>query len=348
MQDSDLIRGWTFRLQLSYNEIIKDHGLGLKEAVIRLDKLGKDKLGQWDKQLRLITLDFDSLEKYSWQDIMMILKHEIAHQFVDEARQGGDGKAHGKAFAEACTLLNIPSGATVSLTPLEEHPVSRKIEKLMALASSCNQHEAEAALGKAQELSFKYNVEKIKIESNDYSFRPLGPWRKKISSFDKYLVHILEEYYFVKALTCWRRRENDPGQYKQFEIYGTLENLETAGYVYDFLSRETEYLWKQYRRKHGSSVGRMRNSFINGLYHGFSQKLKDERGELNKKYEIVRLDDPQLQQFFQNCNPRIKKSSYSYRTNAKVYGDGVKTGEQMRLRPGIKTKAGNGLKGLLH
>ncbi|NQZ60048.1 MAG: DUF2786 domain-containing protein, partial [Lentisphaeraceae bacterium] len=291
----DLIRGWCCRLQKAYDDINDSKALGLKAANLQVLPLAGTMLGYWNKEVRQICLDCEALLKYSWHDIQMILKHEMAHQLVDEKLSGGDGKPHGKAFEKACTLLGIPANASTQLTAGAEHPISRKIAKLMALADSCNLHEAEAALAKAQELTFKHNLEQIKIAKSSYSFRPIGPYRSKVPAYEKQLMHILQEQYFVKALTTWRYDNNQA--FKQFEIYGTPENLENAAYIYDFLKQEAEFLWLEYRQKYGRQVSRMKSSFTNGLFIGFQNKLNAEKEVLKSKYEVIALNNPHLDDF---------------------------------------------------
>ena len=342
--NKDSIRGWCFRLQETYDNINRDCGLQMNSAHVQVLPLNNKTLGHWDKSKRQICISYHALLKYSWHDIQMILKHEMAHQFVDEKLNGGDGKPHGKSFEKACKLLNIPANASTTLVAVEEHPVSRKIAKLMALAESCNQHEAEAALAKAQELTFKYNLEQISEAKSSYSFLPIGPWRGTVPSYEKQLLHILQEHYFVKAITTWRY-EGDKA-FKQFEIYGTPENLENAAYIYDFLKMEAEFLWLQYRENYGRRVARMRNSFTNGLFIGFNEKLNSEKEVLQTKYEVVSLNDPKLDNFFHECFPNVRMKRYSYRTSSSAFNDGVKAGGSMKVRKGIKSK-GSGLKGFL-
>ena len=42
----------------------------------------------------------------------------------------------------------------------------------------------------------------------------------------------------------------------QFELYGDLDNLTTAEYVYYFLINQGNELWLKYKQKHGSKVSR--------------------------------------------------------------------------------------------
>ena len=340
----DQIRGWVFKLYSIHEEISLDKKLGLKRPQISVELLSDKLLGTWDKEKRLITLSQRVLEEGSYENVIQILKHEMAHQFVDEVLQRRDNRPHGDLFSIACKSLGVDSSASFHLEKTEDRQL-KKIEKLLALATSMNQHEAEAALAKAQELSFKYNIEYKAGSAPEYNIRPLGEIRKRIPSFEWKIMNILSEFYFVQTLKTYHQEEIHLPCLWQFEIYGTSHNIDTAEYVYYFLRNNAEQLWKVFRQEQGTAVSRMRNSFINGLFDGFSEKLSKEQEALKGKYQLVRLEDPQLVDFYHKCNPRISRRKVSYNSGTEVYSAGLEEGRKLKVNPGIKTKS-SGLSGL--
>jgi hypothetical protein len=337
MMDPEQIKGWTFKLKKLYLEIVAEKGLALQECTLRICPL-KNRLGEWNASARTISLSLETLSQGSFDDIVHVLKHEMAHQLVDEVFQRSD-RPHGDSFASACQLLGINSKATYSLSSGSSDPVVRKIEKLMALSGSSNENEAMAALAKAQELSFKYNVDILKEENRQYSLRPLGKIRRRTPSSEWTLINILTEFYFVQALHIYH--QVDPLTIAwQFEIYGTPQNIDTAEYVYAFLQNQAELLWKAYRQKNGKSVSRKRVVFMSGLFQGFRSKLGIERQELKDKFAMVHLEDPQLTSFFKECNPRIRTKKVSIRNDKNVYSDGVEQGKSINIRPGLNKGSG--------
>lgn len=340
----DQIRGWVFKLYDLHQKISSEQNLLLKKAQIEIADLGKTILGTWDKDKRLISLSLNLIQEGTYSEIVEVFKHEMAHQFVDEVLCRKDNRPHGELFVLACKAIGVSSKASVRRDRVKDKQVS-KVEKLLALSTSMNQHEAELALAKAQELSFKYNIEVSSKSTSEYSLRPLGEIRKRIPSYEWKIMNILSEFYFVKTLKTYHKDESHTGLLWQFEIYGTSHNIDTAEYVYYFLRNNAELLWKGYKKAQGKSVSRMRNVFFNGLLDGFRQKLSAEQDALKAKYQVKRLIDPALEEFYHVCNPRISRRSVSYRAGSDVYVDGVKKGQNLKVKPGLQGN-GSGRSGL--
>ena len=76
---------------------------------------------------------------------------------------------HGPKFLRACNLLRANPKASGNYRPLHERishelpgpedKIMLRVKKLMALAESQNQHEAELAMAKAHEFIAKYNID---------------------------------------------------------------------------------------------------------------------------------------------------------------------------------------------
>lgn len=338
------VRGWVFKLTELFQEICKEKNISLTVPLITIADLGESKLGFWSRSKREITISLETIQEFPYHQIIHVLKHEMAHQFVDEVLCRTDQRPHGDLFKEACRVLDVSTEAALKKSPHQDRYV-QKIEKLLALSTSMNQHEAEAALTKAQELSFKYNVSLAGDGTSEYCIRPLGEIRKRIASFEWIIMNILSEFYFVKTLKIFHRQESADGHLWQFEIYGTQHNIDTAEYVYYFLLNNAETLWKKYRAEQGKNVSRMRNSYMSGIFDGFRQRLRQEQELLKRKYEVVRLIDPDLEDFFSECNPRISRRKISTSTDRDVYSDGMKEGRKLKMKPGLR-KQSRGYRGL--
>ena len=345
MMKQDQIRGWNFKLYNLYDEINSAKNLGLRRPQIAVSSLSADLLGSWDKQKRLISISLDVLEKGTYKQLLHVLKHEMAHQFVDEVLQRKDNKPHGDLFKLACQSIGVSAEATFKVDVQKDRRLE-KIEKLLALATSMNQFEAESALAKAQELSFKYNVEYSTSSDHEYMVRPIGEIRKRIPAYEWKIMNILSEFYFVQTLKTYHQEESHLPHLWQFEIYGTSHNIDTAEYVYYFLRNNAVELWQVFRKKNGQRVSRMRNSFINGLIDGFSEKLEKEQRALKNKYDLVKVHDSGLLDFFHECNPRISRRKVAFSAGAEVYSAGLDEGRKLKVNPGIKSRKA-GREGLL-
>ena len=100
-------------------------------------------LGDWDEDKRLIRLSEDLILRGDFDDIIYVLKHELAHQIVSEVYHIKGAVAHGEAFKRACHLLGIPSDTRIELGEFKEQSrLQSRLRKLMAMGSSNNNHEA--------------------------------------------------------------------------------------------------------------------------------------------------------------------------------------------------------------
>ena len=65
----------------------------------------KSYYGSWCEKTRSITLSEELLNKYPWEIVLEVLKHEMAHQYVSEILKKED--QHGPFFKEACRILRV-------------------------------------------------------------------------------------------------------------------------------------------------------------------------------------------------------------------------------------------------
>src|SRR3954469_10017373 len=108
-----------------------------------------ERLGRWVPIHRTLELSRELLVKHGWGVLEEVLKHEMAHQYVDEVLGVKDEPAHGPAFRRICEERGIDARAAGAPVAPDEHaksPVLERIAKLLALAESPNEHEAQAAM----------------------------------------------------------------------------------------------------------------------------------------------------------------------------------------------------------
>src|SRR5262249_6000995 len=133
----------------------------------------------------------------SWPEISGVLLHEMAHQYVHEVLEVTDETAHGDALQRVCAQRGIDAPASGMPVPGggDGDRTIDRIRKLLALAGSSNQHEAEIAMRKAHELMLRHNVE---TTGGDYEVRHLGDPEKRISGVESDVAGLLAEFFFVK------------------------------------------------------------------------------------------------------------------------------------------------------
>lgn len=300
-------------------------------------------LGRWHGQTRTIELSRRLLVEHGWGVLVEVLKHEMAHQFVDEILGLGDEAAHGPAFRRICAergfdarASGIPAVGAAGVRHAEHDKVLERVAKLLALAESPNEHEAQAAMSAAQRLMLKHNV--AQVESGvraSYTFKHLGKPSGRIDEAQRLLACIIGEHFFVEAIwvPVWRPLEGKRGSV--LEVCGTRENVELADYVYGFLMHTASRLWKEYQQKSGITKNQKRRTFTAGVMAGFREKLAAERKK-TREQGIVWIGDPELGRFLKSRHPRVRWAHYGGGRRTDAYAHGRQAGQEIVLHRGVR------------
>lgn len=276
--------------------------------------------GQWVRAVRTIELGRKLVLEAPWPDVIGVLEHEMAHQFVDEILGGVHEPPHGDVFQRVCADRGIDpraAGAPVATTsPVEVDRVLDRIRKLLALAGSSNQHEAELAMRKAHELMLRHNIEVTTAQATaGYEVRYLGDPAKRVSRVESDIVVLLAEFFFVKVIRVPVYLPRTGKRGSLFEIVGTRPNVEMAAHVYAFLLATAERLWKENRTDKRVRSGRDRLAYQAGVVRGFREKLGTERTEL-RGTGLVWVGDAGLDRYYRARHPRITTRTRQVRVNA--------------------------------
>jgi hypothetical protein len=205
------------------------------------------------------------------------------------------------------------SGPTTGV-PGAESAALRRIRKLLALAESPNQHEAEAAMKAAHRMMLQHNVDiEARRAAEGYGVRHIGPARARHAAWETLLISLLSRHFFVRIVwvpvvdrTAITQRY-DGIRLKRMDVaeaLGTPENLEIAEYVYDFLAQTGERLWQAHRRAAGLKGNRERQRFLSGVMVGFRKKL-DEGVEAAAREGLVWVGAAGLDDFVKRRFPRL-------------------------------------------
>lgn len=319
----------------------------MRRPLFRLSDM-KQCLGQWSKSKREICLSIDFVLNHPWDSIRDVLLHETAHQLASEVLSGDDESGHGPVFQEACHLLRANPKASGKYRPLHEQiqhdsvaaedKMMIRIKKLMALAESRNQNEAEAAMAKARLLIQKYNVQLIQTDAErGYKSIFLG-FPKLRHSFDEYhLANLIIDYYFVKGVWVSAFVLDKGKMGRVLEISGTDKNLMIAEYVYMFIKAYSNRKWDEY--KTGTFYNQYHKiDFSTGIIKGFRQKLEkqDQYRSVVEGREMTVIEDPGLIRFIDYKYPNVKTTlSNSGHRSAAVVADGMAIGRNLVISKGI-------------
>ncbi len=269
---------------------------------------GEGKLGQWIGAHRTLSLSRALVKDRPWGVVREVLKHEMAHQFVYEVLGARDEAAHGATFENLCRQLGIDASAT-GVPPVpsggeQDNPVLRRIAKLLALAESPNQHEAELAMREAQRLMLKHNIEgAVAAARQGYTFRHVGRSRRRSDGHEHVLGNVLAEHFFVLVIWVPSYEPQHGRSGRVLELCGTPSNLEVATYVHGFLLETAERLWCDHKVTHGIAGDRDRRRFLLGVMIGFEDKLRAGANQ-SRQEGLIWMGDPGLADFLARRYPR--------------------------------------------
>ncbi|MFM7201133.1 MAG: SprT-like domain-containing protein [Myxococcota bacterium] len=367
--DDVLFTAWTHQLYREYNNILFQHNVTLNAPLIRILPM-KGKWAFWDGLTRTIALNPELIRLHGWDVTVEILKHEMAHQLAQD-RFGATG-GHGRPFELACKLLGVEDWATAASGELptcisrpsertltdEEEKLLRRVEKLLSLATSSNEHEALLAMQRVQELYARHNFLNLQSEKTSHWLQlTIRLDRKRIEKHTSMICSILIGHFFVRVVT---RKAFDPlklDSYSALDLIGTRENVKMAEYVYHFLLNQTASLYEQ--KKHTLPATRSaKGDFTLGVLDGFRRKLAEGSQEVLKRATegitpkdqkaLIRRGEQELELFMERRHPRLteRKANFIYH-DPSAFKSGQTEGRRLVLHKGVsgEGKGGGGLLG---
>jgi hypothetical protein len=298
------------------------------------------RLGAWDRAGRTIHFSASHLENDTMAEIEETLRHEMAHQVVDELYSAASAQPHGELFARACRQLRIAGSARLrGAIDGEARRVLEKIRKLTRLAASSNPHEAQLAAATANRLQLAYNL-RVDPTSCDYGYQRLGKPMGVISSEAKVLAGILSEFYFVRAIWLRTWLPGSQGRAVVLEAVGRAHDLAIADYTFGYLQRALDSLWRSYSRTLPPAArARARRSFRVGVAVGFREQLAAQR-QRSAGEGLVWLGDPAIAELYDARHPRRRAvSGGRYRDDA-AFAEGKSAGLDLQVRAGVEDASG--------
>jgi hypothetical protein len=319
----------------------------LRRPVLELTD-ARVQLGSWTRQGRRLCISRTLLLEHGWGAVVEVLKHEMAHQYVDEVLGGRDEAPHGPAFQQVCRDRAIDARRCGDPAPAgAAHPILDRVAKLLALAESPNEHEAHAAMDAAQRIMLRHNIDALADgPSRGFGFRHLGRPTGRILEAERIVARILADHFFVDVLwvPVWRVLEGKRGTV--LEACGRPENLELADYVHAYLLNVAEALWKEHKRSRGVRANRDRQAYLAGVMSGFAQRLEADRTR-NAQTGLVWLGDPAIVEYRRKRHPYTRTVRRRSSASSAAHGAGRSAGRLIVLRRGVKTGASGPIRALL-
>jgi hypothetical protein len=351
--ESRILHGLMFHWEDSIGWLDLVYQKAMQKPLISIRDM-KKRLGYWSAERKEISLSRDLVLNHSWDSVLEVFYHEMAHQFAHQVLNAFEETPHGPAFIKACYHLRANPEASGSYPPLDDRlngshlssqdKIMVKVKKLMALAQSRNRHEAESAMAKAHELILKYNIDII--EKNRYRrftsiFLGDPALRHTRDIYD--LASLLESFYFVKGIWIPSYVIKKGKMGRVLEITGTMQNLKIASYVFEVVKNYIDSEWIRYNKKKKLNFYR-KTDFAVGIIRGFRRKLEIQKSSVEnlppgpaRIFALTKIEDHQLENYYHYKYPKISKfSRANSRQDYGVISDGMKTGKKLIISQGIE------------
>lgn len=352
-------RAWVKQLYREYDAIIYHFGLPSMRAVLQVEPL-QHEWGRWDPNCRTITLAIALIEQHSWDVVVEVLKHEMAHQWSQQ--HAPHDAPHGTAFASACRWLGVAAWAARCQGPLpmtcvpgahyrvasEEQRLLDKVDKLLNLATSSNEHEAALAMQRARHMMARYNLQRGAVPPDDESmtYVVVHRHRRRIDRIESMVVALLVEYFHVQAIYTHAYDKDALCEFRAVELLGERRHVAFAEYVYHFLLRTVDSLYAQYRL--ATTGGRaQKQAYQVGVLLGFGDKLQAqdaarvaEEPASPQERALVKVAAKHVQAYVTQRHPKLKTRSTRGRAlDASALQEGKKAGQHIVLRRAIAEQA---------
>jgi predicted SprT family Zn-dependent metalloprotease len=300
------------------------------------------RLGRYVADDRTLEISRRVVLNEPWGTVVEVLKHEMAHQYVFEVLRVENETAHGPAFRHVCERLVIDPRATGtpvtgSTRSSEEQRILERIAKLLALAESDSENEAQSAMNAAQRLMLKYNLESVATRRSPegYAYKHLGKPSGRITEAERMIAVILGEHFFVDVIWVPVYRPLEAKRGSILEVCGTPANLEMATYVHAFLSDAGERLWREHQSQTSTTSNRDRRTYLAGVMSGFYAKLNSERAA-QRKEGLVWVGDADLRTYYRKRHPHIVNARFAGSARNEAHALGRQAGHKLVLHRPVR------------
>lgn len=359
--DSSLRKAWLEQLTREYENICYWYGVKLQKPAFELNE-SHSCFGSWNSKHRIITISSRLLYTYPWTTTIAVLKHEMAHQICGEQFCRPD-ESHGELFKKACGLIGLfgdmsrnTADLSGSFADICDQPgeitdrgrrVLEKVEKLLALSGSDNEHEASLAMQRAGDLLEKHNLsmDAVMAAKNNFIRLIISTGKQRMATHLRYIVSLLQKYFFVDIVLSSTYDPVENRKLRTIELFGKPENVAVGEYCYRFLVNTLDSLWQANRGKFKGGGLRARNSYFIGVVAGFSEKMagkdainypsgKGERGLTLSSIVVQR--DVALRAFISAHYPKLRKANGGrVQLHGDAYREAVETGRKLTFKRAV-------------
>lgn len=207
--------------------------------------------------------------------------------------------------------------------------ITEKIQKLLALGESPNQHEAEMALKKAMELMDIHNIEQSDLNIKEEIISGVYLEQGRIPAWVKLLAA-----YVAKFCSCKVLISSGGGGGSKIRVWGKKSHQEIFSYTMGYLVEAIDRLTKEEAYGKGKSYC---NSYRQGLTQNLINRIEDMLNAPEVKVQAIILRDKNLSEIDQF----LVKEGFKIRTEkvnvgGQGFDKGLQDGDKIRLSKALK------------
>jgi len=221
---------------------------------------------------------------------------------------------------------------------LDTTPVIDKIKKLLALADSCNEHEAALAAAHAQRLLAAHNLAMADITAADRPEQVDSVETDVARSLPKWTRHLSAGV--SSAFDCKAIHQPAAGK---LTFIGVGADVQVAAYTFTYLDRTVRKLCRGYLKQHAGTAiaGRqrelMRHSYYLGAVSTITRQLQDQKRQTPvSPGALVPVKEGLIRKAMEEMGPIRQMHSRRSYINATAYGQGQTDGQQVSIRKGVE------------
>lgn len=228
-----------------------------------------------------------------------------------------------------------------------------KLKKLLALSgNNPSAAEAELAMQKAQALALEHGIDLALIgnsnnDTDDEVIKESVEMGARLPTVNTYVGSIINEFFDIRLILSGNRTFG-----RSIIFVGKREAINTAKYIYTWLSETMIRCWKRYYEKTPGITLNHKQGYLLGFFQGLREKLIRNKKEVEdrrlptdedkSKYALVRVDlNKKLESFIEDefddlrKTPRKRVNIYS-----ESYGQGIADGHNCNVaKGGIENKS---------
>ena len=176
--------------------------------------------------------------------------------------------------------------------------VQDKIKKLLALAASDNEHEANTAMRQAMRLMAKHNVSEEDLRDSEMVIEKFPIYYSTVPKHLRFLLVGIAEAMGAGVVLhpvppSLKRNGRNRGKqhHSTYSVIGLKHDVEYVNYMFEVVSRIVDNKLAKFKKDNYPTSRAENNDYKLGIVLGFCEKLSDANSEIEQGKGLVPVDD---------------------------------------------------------